>query len=116
MMGACSHTTCQFFHMGSGTSGGYDDVQFLSQCIADVNLIRKPDLCIVDATELITTNGPAGPGEIRRPHAVVAGTDSAAVDQLCAERYLKLKDVAMIQFAHDHGIGTKELSRLVIRG
>ncbi|MFH0990912.1 MAG: DUF362 domain-containing protein [bacterium] len=115
-MGACGRATCRYFHMGSGASGAYDDVKFLSQCIADVNLIRKPNLCVVDATELITTNGPAGPGEIKKPRAVVAGTDCVAVDQLCAERFLSRNDVAMIQFAHEHGIGTKELSKLNIQG
>ncbi len=58
MMGATSSGTNRFFHHGSGRLGYYDDVDFLSQCIADVNLVRKPDLCIFDGTEMITTNGP----------------------------------------------------------
>ncbi|MDX1779115.1 MAG: DUF362 domain-containing protein, partial [Thermodesulfobacteriota bacterium] len=75
MMGVTSHETNGFFHFGSSktkTKDYYSDVQFLSQCIADVNLIRKPDLCIADATELITTNGPFGPGKIIKPQQVIA--------------------------------------------
>jgi uncharacterized protein (DUF362 family) len=67
MMGATSRSTNQFFHSGSGAAGFYDDVEFLSQCIVDVNSLRKPDLCIVDATQMITTNGPQGPGKVTTP-------------------------------------------------
>ena len=60
MMGTTAYSTNHFFHFGSGSSGYYDDVEFLSQCIADVNLVRAPDLSIFDGTEVITTNGPSG--------------------------------------------------------
>ncbi len=63
MMGLTSSTTNMFFHHGSGRLGWYDDVDFLAQCIADVNLLRKPDLCIFDGTEILATNGPRGPGK-----------------------------------------------------
>ena len=39
-----------------------DDIDRLDQCIADLNLAVKPTLCVIDATEFITTNGPFGPG------------------------------------------------------
>lgn len=67
MMGSTSGSTNRFFHHGSGRLGYYDDVDFLAQCIADVNLVRKPDLCIFDGTEMITTNGPQGPGKLIKP-------------------------------------------------
>jgi len=53
---------------------------FLAQAIADANLVRKPDLCVVDATEFLINNGPAGPGEIRKEHRVFAGTDPVLLD------------------------------------
>jgi len=56
MMGASPYSTNGYFHHGSGASGYYDDVEFLSQCIADLNLVRQPDLCLFDGTEVITTN------------------------------------------------------------
>ena len=37
MMGILSTESCRFFHFGSG-GGWYDDIDFLSQCIADLNL------------------------------------------------------------------------------
>ena len=41
MMSETSRSTNRFFHSGSGARGYYDDVEHLSQCIADVNLVRK---------------------------------------------------------------------------
>jgi len=35
----------------------------LHQCIADINTIRKPDLVVMDAIRILTTNGPKGPGK-----------------------------------------------------
>jgi len=70
----------------------------------------------VDATEFVTTNGPAGPGEIQRPRKVVAGRDMVAVDAYCAEvRGLRSSDVQMIGMAHEHGLGEVDLSTLRVR-
>jgi uncharacterized protein (DUF362 family) len=117
MMGACSGSTNRFFHNGSGASEEYGDVAFLSQCVADVNLVRKPDLCVCDATEYLVTNGPAGPGELGRAQSVVAGSDPVAVDACAAQSFLKLRPerVAMIQKASAHGIGRIDWEKLQIR-
>jgi uncharacterized protein (DUF362 family) len=119
MMGACASLTNRFFHQGSGKGGlfsYYADPEFLSQCIADVNLIRKPELCVVDATEFVTTNGPAGPGEIKKIHKVVAGVNPVSVDAYCATLLgLNPPDVAMIYFAYEHGLGEIELKNLKIK-
>jgi len=115
-MGACAGKTNRFFHNGSGAGGEYADVTHLSQCIADVNLVRKPDLCVCDATEFLITNGPAGPGEIRRARQVVAGADPVAVDaRACTLLGLRPADVAMIALAAAHGIGQMDTSRLTVR-
>jgi uncharacterized protein (DUF362 family) len=115
-MGACSGSTCRFFHEGSGAKGGYDDVEFLSQCIADVNLIRKPDLCVLDATEFLTENGPAGPGALKKPGKVVAGRNCVSVDAYAATVLgLSPGDVSMIRLAAAHGIGEPDLKKLRIK-
>ena len=114
MMGACIHDpTCRFMHFGGGAVEFYGDPEFLSQCIADLCLVRQADLCVVDATEFVTTNGPAGPGDIQRPQKVVAGTDMVAVDAYCAEvRGLQSAEVQMIRMAHDHDLGVMDLAAL----
>jgi uncharacterized protein (DUF362 family) len=119
MMGACSGSTNRFFHKGSGKGGlfsYYDDSEFLSQCIADVNLIRKPDLCIVDATEFITTNGPAGPGNMAKPQKIIAGTNCLSVDAYCATLHnVNPADILTLQYAYQHGVGEIDLKKLVIK-
>lgn len=42
---------------------------------------------VADVTEFITTNGPSGPGDLKKLDKVVAGTDRVAVDAFCC-RYL----------------------------
>src|SRR4030067_896351 len=71
----------KFFH--TGDKDYPDDIEHLDQCIADLNTIISPALCVVDATAMITTNGPFGPGELIYPERVVAGTDRVAVDSYC---------------------------------
>jgi uncharacterized protein (DUF362 family) len=113
IMGTTSSSSNRFFHKGAVVSGYYDDPAFLSQCIADAHLVRKPTLCIGDGTEMIVTNGPSGPGKIVKPRLVVAGTDGVAVDAYGAT-ILGLDDVVMIQKAQEHGIGSADLSKIRI--
>jgi uncharacterized protein (DUF362 family) len=115
-MGACHRSTNQFFHNGGGAKGEYEDVVFLSQCIADVNLVRRPDLAICDGTEFLMTNGPAGPGEIKRANQVIVGTDPVSVDAYgCTLLGLTADKVAMIGLAAAHGIGQPDLAKVTIR-
>jgi uncharacterized protein (DUF362 family) len=116
MMGACADETNRFFHAGSGAKGEYDDVDFLSQCIADLELVRKPSLCIVDATVVLGNNGPAGPGTLLRPGRIVVGSDPVAVDAYCAGLLGRAAaDIAMLRKAAAHGIGRMDLAKLKIK-
>jgi len=116
LMGANSGASNQFFHAGSGAKGEYDDVPFLSQCIADMNTLRKPDLCVADATEFLLTNGPAGPGELRRSGKIILGTDPVAVDAFGAPLVdLKASEVLMITKSAEWGLGEPNVSKLRIR-
>ena len=123
MMGLASYRTNLTFHLGPKyvqtlvreLGNFFSDMDHFSQCVADLNLVRKVDLCVVDATEFITTNGPTGPGKMSRPNQIVAGTDRVAIDALCCH-YLGLdpSDIGMIQKAHQNKLGTIDLDSLVI--
>jgi uncharacterized protein (DUF362 family) len=116
IMGATSHTTNRYFHLGSGAKGYYDDVQFLSQCIVDANLLRKPTLCVMDATEFITTNGPFGPGKVAKAQKVIAGADPVAVDSVGAGMLgLNANDIVKIRLAYEHGLGQMETEKMTIK-
>jgi uncharacterized protein (DUF362 family) len=111
IMGATSFSTNHYFHNGSGAKGGYDDIQFLSQCIVDANMLRKPTLCVMDATEFITTNGPFGPGKVAKVQKVIAGADPVAVDAVGAGMLgLNPSDVVKIRLACEQGLG--QMSRV----
>ena len=92
-----------------------NSITHLDQSIADLNTVIKPDLCIVDATEFITTNGPFGPGELIKPQKVVAGTDRVAIDSYCCTLWgLKANDIIMINKAKEHGLGMMDLNKIKI--
>jgi uncharacterized protein (DUF362 family) len=52
----------------------------LEECIADLSLVIKPNVTIIDATRALMTNGPRGPGDVVEIGQVIAGTDPVAVD------------------------------------
>ena len=112
MMGLCRSSTCRYFHTGEGGSGWYDNVAHLSQCIADLNLVRKPDLVVCDSTEIIANNGPFGPGTVLKPKQVSAGTDPVLMDAYSASVLgLNPADIIMIQKAAEHGLGHYDLNK-----
>lgn len=112
-MGALTYDTCRFFHFGHGKGGWYGDVGFLSQCVADINRLRRPDLSVADATAMLTSGGPFGPGKVVRPQVVIAGADPVAVDAAGA-RLLGLEPakVAMIARSAALGLGEMDLAKV----
>lgn len=115
LMGLSSQKTNRSFHK-KGWQTDINAIDHLEQCIADLNTIIQPDLCIVDATEFITTNGPFGPGEIIKPQKVVAGTDRVAVDSYCCALWgLEGKDILQITKAFNHGLGEMDLNKVNIK-
>ncbi|HOW85357.1 MAG TPA: DUF362 domain-containing protein [Candidatus Aminicenantes bacterium] len=105
LMGLNSPVSNRTFHRPNWLTDP-EDVAHLDQCIVDLNKAVRPALNIVDATEFIVTNGPFGPGEILKPHKVVAGADRVAVDAYCAALWgLKPEDIVQIKRAADQGLG-----------
>ncbi len=115
LMGLNSPVSNRTFHPGS-ESMGKNEIRHLDQCIADLNTIIHPDLCIIDATEFITTNGPNGPGKLLKPFKVIAGTDRVAIDSYGATLFGYIpEDLIVIKAAHEHGIGEMNLNKVKIK-
>lgn len=115
MMGLNSPLNNRTFHKPNWKTD-IADIHHLDQCIADLNTVIKPDLCIVDATEFIITNGPFGPGKLHKPKKVVAGTDRVAIDSYCCTLWgLKAQDIYTITSAHKHGLGEIDLKKVTIK-
>ena len=117
MMGTSSTTTNMSMHFGGKIGlSFFPDVDYLSQCIVDLNTIRQPDLCIVDTTEFITEKGPYGPGKLAKPHLVVAGTDRVAIDAYCVRALgLDPSQLPIIKMAAQRGLGNPDLSKINIQ-
>jgi uncharacterized protein (DUF362 family) len=107
LMGTCPRDTNHRIHLPDGKTGDfYGFTDHLSQCIADLNLARLPNLCVCDVTETITSNGPSGPGNLIKPRTVLAGTDALAVDVTGASLIGKdPKEIMVFGFAAAHKLG-----------
>ncbi|HOP05391.1 MAG TPA: DUF362 domain-containing protein [Tenuifilaceae bacterium] len=112
MMGLNTRAFNVTFHLNGPKR---NDPEFLATCIAEMNLVRKPDLIVADVTEVITTNGPVGPGEMVKPMRVVAGTDPVAVDAFCATLLgFNPERVLTVQKGFELGLGEKSLDKVLL--
>jgi uncharacterized protein (DUF362 family) len=112
MMGVSSSYTNRHMHSPDGEYT-YDEHEYLAQCIADLCLIRKPDLCIVDAIECSLNNGPAGPGETIKPNKIIAGRDPLALDVYAAGILgIYTDDILTFKRAYELGIGEIDPKKL----
>jgi uncharacterized protein (DUF362 family) len=105
MMGGSSDNTNRNMHSPEGDYT-YEKEDYLAQCIADLNLVRKPDLCVVDAMECALSNGPSGPGRTVTPGKILAGKDPVAMDAYAATLIgFSPDDIITLKKAYAHGLG-----------
>jgi uncharacterized protein (DUF362 family) len=93
----------------------------LHQAIADLGLVIKPNLTIIDGTRALLTNGPAGPGDTTTPGRMVAGRQIASVDAygLTLAKFnnknMTPADVRHIQLAGKAGLGEVDIAKLKVK-
>jgi uncharacterized protein (DUF362 family) len=115
LMGLNFGTNNRLFHRQDWQTNP-KSIEYLDQCIVDLNKVVKPTLCVVDATEFITTNGPFGPGELAKPQKIVAGMDRVAIDAYCTTlRGMKGEDIYMIKLGSEQGLGEIDLNKVKIK-
>jgi uncharacterized protein (DUF362 family) len=115
LMGLNFRTNNRLFHRQDWQTNP-ESIQYLDQCIVDLNKVIKPTLCVVDATEFITTNGPFGPGKLAKPQKVVAGMDRVAIDAYCTTLWgMTGEDIYMIKLGSEQGLGEIDLSKVKIK-
>lgn len=89
--------------------------QGLHECIADLATVVKPTFCIVDATRMLMTRGPQGPGKVKKEFKVFAGTDMVALDTYGAGLLgVKAQDVPHIKYAYQHGLGQMDGKKIQV--
>lgn len=90
----------------------------LHECIADFATIRKPDLTIVDAYQVMTQNGPRGisKADVAMKRMQIIGVDMVAIDAAAAKILeYKTDDIKYIEMAHKLGIGSMDIDKLNIK-
>ena len=89
----------------------------LHQNIADMNLILRPDLHILDATRIMVANGPSGGRleDVQVKNLVFAGADPVALDAYGTTLFgLKPGDIGYITKAHEAGRGEMDLTKIKV--
>jgi uncharacterized protein (DUF362 family) len=113
--GSCTITASLKNWMGSVKDRKSWHTKGVHQCIADVNTFIKADLIVVDATRIMTTEGPRGPGNVEHPHQIIIGKDPVAVDAYAATLFKLVPfDVEHIKIAHDMKLGVGDLKSVNI--
>ena len=90
----------------------------LHEAIVDLSSLLTPALAVVDATRVLTTHGPSGPGKVIRPRTVVASTDMVAADAQTVSmfewygRKFEPRQVQHIRIAHERGLGRMDVENL----
>jgi uncharacterized protein (DUF362 family) len=93
----------------------------INHALADLLTVIRPQLTILDATRALVTGGPGGPGEVRKPNLIIAGTDPVAVDSYGVTvapwygQQFKGRQVEHVLVAHQRGLGKIDLEQLKIR-
>ncbi len=88
----------------------------LQQTIAELASAVKHTLVIMDANHVLLTNGPGGPGEVRRANQVIAGVDPVAVDAFTTQFFdLEPDAIGHIRIAYELGVGEIDMAKLKIK-
>ncbi len=90
----------------------------LATSIVDLNTRIKPTLSIIDATRVLTTGGPSGPGKVITPGEIIASADPVAADATATARYMwygqkiQPRQVSHIRLAHERGLGRMDIENM----
>lgn len=102
--------------MGVVRDRGYFHRTDLNRCIAEISYFIKPALTVIDATRILLTRGPQGPGKVKEEGIVAAGTDMVALDAFGAKLLGENPDnIPHLKIASQLGLGTYDLNKIKIK-
>ena len=90
----------------------------LHTSIVDLCTRLKAHLALIDATRVLTTNGPGGPGKVERPRTVIASRDMVAADAMAVsmfrwyDKQVEPRQVKYIRMAHERSLGRMDVENL----
>ncbi|MBN1141926.1 MAG: DUF362 domain-containing protein [Deltaproteobacteria bacterium] len=92
----------------------------LDAAIVDLASLLKPHLVVIDASRVLSTHGPGGPGLVLEPRTIIASRDMVAADALAVERFpwygqrMKASQVRHIRLAHERKLGRMDIANLTV--
>ncbi|MFC1569139.1 DUF362 domain-containing protein [bacterium] len=93
----------------------------LHAAIAELAVVIRPHLTILDATRALVTNGPTGPGKVEALNLFIAGKDPLSVDAYSAtlanwnNRSLTADSIKHLSHAAQIGLGDLDVTKLKIQ-
>ena len=96
--------------------GRYD----LDTAIVDLNTRLRARLVVVDASNVLSSGGPFGPGDVLTPRLVATSADPVAADAWAVNEFAWYgktylpRQVRHIKMAHERGLGRMDLDSLAI--
>jgi len=100
-----------YHQAGAGSARGLN----LHQNIAGLAASLRPTLNIVDATRILVTGGPQGPGKVEERNTVLVSADMVAIDAYAVQLLgYKPQDVPYIGLAAEAGVGKSDLSAIKV--
>jgi len=98
--------------LGEGRNVFHQDINTI---IAELAVMVKPTLVILDGTEVMVTNGPTGGSlsDLKRQNTLIASCDQVAADTYGASLLeLAPKDLPYLAKAQQAGVGTTDYQSL----
>ena len=93
----------------------------LNTAIVNLAAFLRPDLVVIDASRVLSTHGPSGPGKVLPMNMVIASRDMVAADAQAVKMFEwggKRKEpnqVNHISLAHEKGIGRMDIENLNVK-
>ncbi len=93
----------------------------LNESIVDLATLLKADLAVIDATRVLSTGGPGGPGKVLKRDTVIASRDMVAADAYAVSafewygRKYRPNQVKHIRLAHERGLGRADIKNLNVK-
>jgi uncharacterized protein (DUF362 family) len=92
----------------------------IDQALADINSVLKSHLTVIDATRVLTANGPQGGdlADVRKFNKVIVSADIVAADAFATTLFgLQPADIGVTVAAHRRGLGELNLDKVrIVRG
>ncbi len=104
--------------MGLVSDRGVMHGRGLDDCVVDLCTLLKAHLTVIDATYVLSTGGPRGPGKVLNEQTVIASSDMVAADAYTVAAFpwygqrFAPRQVGHIRLAAERGLGRMDVENL----